>query len=302
MTLRIVQFGATGQAGRALLRRAAEQGVRVIALDRAQADFSEPEGLAAIAETAAAKADVVIIAAGWTDVDGAETAPETARRVNVDAPAAIAAACAAAGRPLIHISTDYVFDGAKAAAYVETDPARPLNVYGETKLAGERAVLAASPRNAVVRTAWLYDAEGRNFVRTMLALAETRDEVRVVDDQTGSPTVAGDLADALLAVAGVLAGGAEGGLYHYAGAGAATWRTFAEAIFAGAEPWLERRPRVVPVTSAAFGARAARPANSALDCAKFARAFGRAPRPWGEALPEVLAEWGAARQGARHGA
>src|SRR5579883_1475135 len=188
----------------------------------------------------------------------------------------------AGGAALIHYSTDYVFDGTKPGAYVEDDPVNPLGVYGRTKAAGERAVRAALERHVILRTSWVYAAHGRNFVRTMLRLADERGEVRVVADQHGAPTAAADIAAATLRIA---AQGGPWGTFHFANAGETTWHGFAAAIFALAG----KTPRLSAIATAEFPT-ATRPANSRLDCAKLAAAYGIVARPWQEALAPVVAE------------
>lgn len=258
-------------------------------LGREDLDLARPDDAAAAVE--AARPDVVVIAAAYTAVDRAESEEALAHVVNAEAPGAIARACAGTGAALVHVSTDYVFDGTKPDPYVEADPVAPVSAYGRTKAAGERAVLDSGAPTAVIRTSWVYSPWGANFVKTMLRLARERDELRVVADQQGRPTSAADLADAVLAVAERLAAGDEAvrGLLHYAGGGDATWANFAEAIVAGAEA---RGGRAVPVrriATAEFPTPAPRPANSRLDTAKI-NALGVASPPWRESLSRCLDE------------
>jgi len=281
--LRVLLFGATGQVASEVIRRAPGAGVDVTALDRAAADLGVPGAARRAIEAQAGSFDAVIIAAAYTGVDAAEDDEELALQVNGAAPGEIASVCAERAIPVFHISTDYVFDGAKDRPYEETDPVAPVGAYGRSKLAGEQAVAAACPQHVILRTAWVYAAHGRNFVRTMLRLGAERDALRVVDDQRGNPTAAGDIADALLAMVRAAAQGRGAwGTYHYVGAGETTWRGFADAIFDGAQPWLGRRPVVEPITTADFPTPAARPANSTLNCAKIQRDYGVTPRPWRE--------------------
>lgn len=234
--------------------------------------------------------DLVIDAAAWTAVDLAETQRDAAFRLNAEAPGEIARACAEAGAALIHISTDYVYDGTKAAPYVETDPTVPVNAYGATKLAGEKAVLAANSRSVVLRTAWVHSPWGKNFVLTMLRLARTHPILRVVDDQRGTPTSALDLAEACLAIAPRLAGAAAGepvwGLYHYAGRGTCSWADLAAETFALAG---RPMPEIERIPAEEYPTPARRPANSVLDCRKFEATFGIATVPWRDALARVVA-------------
>jgi len=290
MTLKILQFGTTGQVGRELMRQAPAQGVELIALSRAEADLADPE--AAARHVRAARPDLVILAAAYTAVDQAETEPGLAHEINGEAPAAIAAACAAEGAALVHFSTDYVFDGRKGAPYVETDATNPLNVYGASKLSGERMVLAASPRAAVLRTSWVVSAHGKNFVKTMLRLGREGQPLRVVDDQFGRPTAAADLAAFVLTQAPRLAAAKAGdpvfGLFHFANAGETTWRGFAQGaleLALGADA-----PRVDPIATADRPSPAQRPLRGVLDTGKLEATFGCAPRPWRDAVAEIVAE------------
>lgn len=276
----IALFGAEGQVGWALRRVAARRGIAVAAFGRAEADITDRTKIRAV--LAGARADAVVNAAAYTAVDKAESDAATAFAVNRDGARIVAEEAARAGVPLIHISTDYVFDGAKAGFYVETDPVAPINVYGRSKEAGEAAVRGAGGPAAIARTSWVYGVEGANFVKTMLRLGKERPLLRIVADQHGLPTFADDLAEALLAIAARFAPGT----FHVAGGGPpATWFAFAEAIFAatGGGPALER------TTTAAFGAPAPRPLNSVLDCAKAERAFGIGLPPWRDGLRRMLA-------------
>lgn len=238
--------------------------------------------------------DLVINAAAYTAVDRAEEDRAAAFRINAEAVGEIAEAAAAAGAALIHISTDYVFDGTKPAPYREDDPVGPVNVYGASKLAGERAALATNPRTVILRTAWVYAPWGRNFVTTMLRLGAERDRIRVVGDQTGCPTSAIDLARACLAIAPRLGGaGADAdfwGIHHFAGTGPpASWAAFATEVFRFAETLGQAAPAIEAIPSADYPAAAQRPANSALDCSKYARVFGAAPPEWRSSLARDIA-------------
>ncbi len=285
--LRILQFGRTGQLARAMLARAPYADVRLTALGRGQADLSVPGEAARAVERA--RADLVLIAAAHTAVDRAETEPRLARRVNAAAPGEIAAACAARGLPLVHISTDYVYSGAGDQPFKETDPIAPLGVYGMTKAEGEAAALAANPKTAILRTSWVFSPWGGNFVKTMLRLARDRDTVRVVADQTGRPTSAADLAGAILAMAPRLVFG-EGpyGVFHFANAGAVSWAGFAEGIFTAARARGLPAATVTPIATKDFPTPAKRPAWSVLDTSKIESAYGIAPRPWTAALDEAI--------------
>jgi dTDP-4-dehydrorhamnose reductase len=279
----ILVLGGTGQLGRELVRAAAARDIALQAVARTEADIADA---AAVASALARwKPDLVVNAAAYTNVDGAESHIAEARRANEAGPAVIAEGCAAVGAALIHISTDYVFDGSKHGAYVESDPVCPLSVYGKTKAAGEEAVRRAHKHHVILRTAWVYSEFGHNFLKTMLRLAQTRDELRVVADQHGSPTSARELAEAILHIAPRLA--AELGLsgtYHFSADGVTSWHGFAECIVAAAAPITGRQPRVTPITTADYPTPAKRPANSRLDCSLFAQTFGLEPRPWREAV------------------
>jgi dTDP-4-dehydrorhamnose reductase len=240
---------------------------------------------------AAQRPDLAINLAAYTAVDRAESEAEAAWAVNCTGAMHIAAGCADRGIPLVHLSTDYVFDGYKDGPYREDDPVNPLGVYGASKEAGERAVREALRRHIILRTSWVYGAFGQNFVKTMLRLGAERETLRVVADQHGCPTAAADIASALVALAQQVAAGEERwGTYHFAGAGATTWHGFAEAIFDLALPYRGRRPRVEPIATEQYPTPARRPRNSVLDCSKIADAFGIRPAPWRPALAAVIRE------------
>jgi dTDP-4-dehydrorhamnose reductase len=294
MSLKILQYGTSGQLGQELLRQAPAHDVEVVALSHAEADLSDPE--AAARQVGKIKPDLVILAAAYTAVDQAEREPGLAHEINGEAPAAIARACAAEGAALMHFSTDYVFDGSKATPWIEEDLTGPLSVYGASKLSGERMALAACPRSAILRTSWVVSAHGKNFVKTMLRIAREGQPLKVVDDQFGRPTAAADLAAFVLSAASRLATAPAGdpcfGVFHFANAGETTWRGFAEAVFEMALG--EAAPHVAPTTTAERPSPAQRPLRSTLDTGKLERVFGYQPRPWREPLAELLAELAAA--------
>jgi len=288
---RALIFGQTGQVATELARRAAGAGWTATTLDRYAADFDRPDTLGE--RVAASDADIVINAVAYTAVDQAEEDADAAHRVNAEAPARLADACAARDIPLIHISTDYVFSGDKAGAYVETDPTGPASVYGRTKLAGEQAIAGSGCRHAIVRTAWVYSAHGKNFVRTMLRVGADRDALKVVDDQIGCPTFAGDLADGLLAAARVMVDDRDaGGVFHLAGTGSTSWAGLADAVFDHAEPAWGRRPAIIRIPSEDYPVPAPRPRNSVLDSSRFAQAFGYTSPGWQDSLATVMTELG----------
>lgn len=282
--------GAEGQLGRELVRQAAARGWQAVTMGRADLDIT----MAADVEKrlCAVVPDVVINAAAYAQVDRAESDEKAAFAVNAQGPAHLARACRLVDRPLIHVSTDYVFDGGKRTAYLETDPIAPLGVYGRSKAAGEAAVTAGLHRHIIVRTAWLYGVDGTNFVKTMLEAGRRHATLRVVADQWGCPTSAADLASALLDIAVALKEGSvpdPWGIYHFCGRGRTTWHGFAEKIFELAGQRMELAvTQVAPITTDQWPTPTKRPAWSVLDCGKIARCFGIVPRPWELGLKEVL--------------
>ena len=286
----VMLVGADGQLGWEVARRAFVASMSCHACDVTELDITQRDAVLRAVERLAPA--VVVNAAAYTAVDKAESDPEAAFAVNRDGARHLAEACAAANVPLIHISTDYVFDGDKQTSYLESDPAVPLGVYGQSKLAGEEAVCQACPRHVILRTSWLYGVHGANFVKTMLRLGREREKLRVVDDQHGSPTFAGDLADAVLTLAGRVRSGdwPDGGFgtFHCAGQGATTWCGFAREIFAAAAPTLGRQPEIEAISTDNYPTAARRPLRSVLDCGLIARVHGIALRPWRPALAEVV--------------
>lgn len=281
----ILVTGGAGQLASAVGRHGRPD-VRVIG--RPEFDFDRPGTVAAALD--AHRPLLVVNAAAWTAVDAAEGETEAAFRANADGPAALAAWCAAHGVGLIHIGTDYVFDGAKGAPYLETDPTNPTGAYGRSKLAGEQAVLAAHPDAIILRTAWVYATSGKNFLLTMLNAARRTDRLRVVADQRGCPTNADDLADAVLAVADARAAGRGApGIYHAAGSGETTWHGFATAIFMEAARRGGPSPTIEPIATADWPTPAQRPADSRLDCGKLAATFGVRLPDWRPSLARAVA-------------
>ena len=275
----ILVFGKTGQVARELFARAHD--ARFVG--REDADLRYPETCAEVIRASAPEA--VINAAAYTAVDAAEEDEETARLVNAEAPGAMAAEAAEQGIPFVHISTDYVFPGTGESAQSPGDPTGPLGVYGRTKLAGEEAVRAAGGPHAILRTSWVFSAQGANFVKTMLRLSRTRDALNVVEDQIGGPTPAGSIAAACLTIAERLKTVPDlSGTYHFSGAPDTSWKGFAEAIFELAE----REVAVTGIPTSAYPTPAARPLNSRLDCASTQAAFGIVRPDWREALAQVI--------------
>ncbi|MGY1410367.1 MULTISPECIES: dTDP-4-dehydrorhamnose reductase [unclassified Luteimonas] len=292
--MRILLLGANGQVGRELRRSLAAGelvcGTRGGRLADGQAceaaDFDVPDSLPAL--VARIGPDIVVNAAAYTAVDRAESEREAAFRANAQAPAALAAACAARDALLVHYSTDYVFDGTGTRPYREDDPVAPINVYGESKLAGEQAIRASGARHMILRTAWVYADHGRNFMSTMLRLARERDELRVVADQIGTPTPAALIADV---TADILAKPfAVSGLWHLTAQGETSWHGFAEAIVERAHALgrIERRPSIVPIATADYPTPSRRPAYSRLDCSRLECDTGIRLPDWETALATVL--------------
>lgn len=296
--MRILLLGGNGQVGRALRRTLPALGELVVATrDGADADvvadFDAPQALPGLVARIAP--DVVVNAAAHTAVDRAEAEPEAAFRANAEAPAALARGCAVTGALLVQYSTDYVFDGRGVRPYREDDATAPLGVYGASKLAGEAAIRASGARHAILRTAWVYAAHGRNFLHTMLRLAAEREELRVVADQIGTPTPAAWIAEATAHI--LRRGLAASGTWHLVAAGQTSWHGFAEAIMdeALAAGLLARRPRVLPIATADYPTPARRPAYSVLDTTKAQREFGLAPPAWRAGLRATLRELAKAR-------
>ncbi|WP_295936686.1 dTDP-4-dehydrorhamnose reductase [uncultured Xanthomonas sp.] len=302
----VLVFGGNGQVGQELLRALAGQGP-VVATTRSgqlpggsaceRADFDQPQTLGELLDRL--RPTAVVNAAAYTAVDRAEQDAEAAHRANAESPAAIATWCAAHGVPLVHYSTDYVFDGQGTQPYQEDAPTAPLGVYGATKLAGEEAIRASGAQHLIFRTAWVYAAHGHNFLRTMLRVGADRDELKVVADQVGTPTPAALIADV---TARVLAQRATlpSGTWHLTATGETTWHGFAEAIFAEAVAagLLTRAPRVLPITTAEYPTPAKRPAYSRLDVSRLQCDFALELPQWRDGLRQVIGELAAAASAA----
>ncbi|MBN8808840.1 MAG: dTDP-4-dehydrorhamnose reductase [Sphingomonas sp.] len=286
----ILVTGGGGQLGSELQRANWPAGWRVVAIDVADLDMRDTAAIAAkVTERPWA---AIINGAAYTAVDQAESDQVTAWAINALAPAAFAAACATADIPLIQVSTDYVFAGDKVGAYEPGDAVGPIGVYGASKLGGEFAVRTSGARHVVVRTAWVISAHGRNFVKTMLALAADRDQLRVVADQHGSPTAAADLADTLMRIAVRLVEDKDAptGTFHFSNAGATDWAAFATEIFRQSTARGGPSATVEPIPSAAYPTPARRPANSLLSHDAIGQAYGITPRAWQDALGDILDE------------
>ncbi|KAF0193029.1 MAG: dTDP-4-dehydrorhamnose reductase [Gammaproteobacteria bacterium] len=281
--------GCGGQVGTELLRRARAHGIDVIGLSHQELDITRSDQVDAALSRL--PVTVVVNAAAYTAVDRAEHDKAAAFAVNRDGPANLAQFCTGQGIPLIHISTDYVFDGNKPGPYTENDPVAPLGVYGASKAAGEQAVRELAPKHVILRTAWVYSAHGHNFVKTMLRLGRERDEIGVVADQVGCPTAAGEIAVAIITVIKAMqAGGDPWGTYHFCAAGQASWYQFACRIFEIASRYRPYPVTVKPIPGTAYPTPVRRPANSVLDCSRIEETFDLDRRPWPGPLADVLGE------------
>lgn len=283
----ILLFGAGGQVGSELAAVARARGVSLRGVTRESADITSPGDVEAL--VADAKPRLIVNAAAYTAVDRAEQEPDMANAINATGAGNVARAAAAANVPVVHMSTDYVFDGSKTGPYVEDDALAPLGVYGRSKAVGEAQVRAACSNAVILRTAWVYGPYGNNFLKTMLRLAANRDRLRVVADQHGCPTSTADIAEAILAVdRAMIAGETARGVFHFAGDGITTWHAFAEAIVDYQAQWTHKRPPLDAITTADYPTPARRPANSALDSTLFARRFGYRAKPWPERMRETI--------------
>lgn len=285
--MKILVTGREGQVALSLAERLARHDL--VFASRPDLDLADPVSIERT--VASVRPDLVISAAAYTAVDEAENEPELAMAVNGDGPGVLARAAARIDARVIHLSTDYVFDGSLDRPWRESDPVAPLGVYGATKLAGEEAVAASGATHAILRTAWVYSPFGNNFVRTMLRLAEARDELNVVEDQVGCPTSALDIADAIGAVIEEWQTGvrpAAQGLFHLVGTGEASWAEFARAIFALSQVRGGPTCKVTGIPTSGYPTPAARPANSRLDCTRFAEAFGYRAPDWRKSLEHVI--------------
>jgi dTDP-4-dehydrorhamnose reductase len=290
MTVLII--GATGQLGTELCSRSKAHAHNIVAVNHNELDITNETSIKAF--VAHVKPTVIINAAAYTAVDRAETDSATAFSVNRDGPLYLARACAKANIPLLHISTDYVFDGKKPTPYLETDIPNPLCVYGQSKLEGEVAVATALDKHITLRLAWVFSATGNNFVRTILRLAKERDELSIVADQTGAPTWAGDIAEVLLEIVDRIRQGKAitWGLYHYSGSPVTTWHAFAETICERAIELgiLEKKPFIKPISTSEYPTAAKRPQHSVLACAHIKKELLISQTDWREGLRKVLTQ------------
>lgn len=289
--MRIAVTGRTGQVVQSLLARAGAAGVTVIPVGRPELDLAQPDGVRQA--LANAQPDCIVNAAAYTAVDKAETEPDLAMRINGEGAGAVAATAAALGVPLIQISTDYVFDGMAPRPWRESHATAPLSAYGRSKLAGEDAVMASGADWAILRTAWVYSPYGANFVKTMLRLAESRDEIGVVSDQLGSPTSALDLADTIIEMAKALVARPKDaslrGVFHAAGTGEASWADLAEAVFAASAALGGPSASVRRIATIDYPTPARRPSNSRLDCSLLAARHGLRLPPWQDSVKTCVA-------------
>jgi dTDP-4-dehydrorhamnose reductase len=283
----ILVFGAEGQLGREVMALAKVRDIEVVGCNREQADITDFSAVEAAIFSV--KPRIVLNAAAYTAVDRAETEQGAAYAANVVGAELVARAAAAKRLPVIHISTDYVFDGTKMGAYVEADPIAPLGVYGATKAEGEARVREQNPRHFILRTAWVYGRYGANFLKTILRLSREREELRIVADQYGCPTATQDLAEAIFAIDRMWTeGGSATGTYHFAGTGVTTWHGFASLIVEAQAQAIGRRPKVTPISTADYPTPARRPANSELDSHLFGAVFGYRARAWQKRTQETV--------------
>ncbi|MDY5847695.1 MULTISPECIES: dTDP-4-dehydrorhamnose reductase [Actinobacillus] len=282
--------GAKGQVGHCLTQQLTGK-AEILAVDRDELDITDQSAVKKIVETF--KPDVIINAAAHTAVDRAESEVELSEAINVKGPQYLAEAANEIGAIILHISTDYVFEGTGSGEYKEEDQTNPQGVYGRTKLEGEIAVQQANPRSIILRTAWVFGEHGHNFVKTMLRLAKDRDSLGIVGDQFGGPTYAGDIAKALIEIANQILAGKENafGVYHFTGKPYVSWYEFANAIFVEAESQklLEKQPHLKAITTAEYPTPAKRPANSRLDLTKIKQTFNIEPSDWQKALKNIKA-------------
>lgn len=290
MSIRILIAGANGQVGTSLQSYLSNSPHLSIPLNRQELDITKAS--AVLASVSHLKPDVIVNTAAYTAVDKAESDVEYARMVNTEGAKNLAAAASSIGIPIIHLSTDYVFDGEKRTPYSEDDEPSPQSVYGATKLAGEQAVVEGNKKHIILRTSWVFGEHGNNFVKTMLRLGTTRSSLNVVDDQHGAPTYAGDIAAAIVSIAEQICtqDKTTWGTYHYSGFPYVTWCGFAKTIFSNAQKnglIAAHRPQIVPIKTDAYPTIAKRPADSCLNCEKIKAVFGIEPSNWAGAIADL---------------
>ena len=288
--MKVLITGCNGQVGHCLTKRLTKQ-AEVLALDYEGLDITDYD--AVLNTVAAFQPNYIINAAAHTAVDRAEQEVELSFAINRDGPSYLAKAAKECGAVMLHISTDYVFDGMGDKPYQESDSTEPQGIYGQSKLAGEQAVAESCPEHLILRTAWVFGEHGNNFVKTMLRLAQCRDELSIVGDQFGGPTYAGDIADALITMVQYLEQGkqAKWGVYHFSGMPYASWFDFARAIFQAAERYdvHAKHPKISAIPTSDYPTPAKRPVNSRLDCSKIEHQFGIKPSDWNAALNNIQA-------------
>jgi len=287
--VKVLVTGCNGQAGRELCKKSTERGLEIISLDLPDFDITDMKAVDEIISQSSVFA--VINAAAYTAVDKAESEPDIAFNVNQKGPANLATSCRKQGIPLIHISTDYVFDGSKTDAYIETDPVSPVGVYGKSKAAGEGEVRNILADHIILRTAWLCSEHGNNFVKTMVRLGQERDEIGVVADQYGCPTFAFDIAEAILDIVSQITkkNDIPWGTYHYCGKGVTTWYEFAKKTLEQAGEYTSLKVKnIVPLTTKEYPTPAKRPVNSALDCTRIQNSFNVFPKQWQDSLSDLV--------------
>ncbi len=287
--MKILITGSEGQLGWELSRLGREKKWDLLETDLPELDITD---ISSIEKSIYAfRPELIINAAAYTNVDQSESESELSFSINRDGPSNLAHACKKEAIPLIHISTDYVFDGLKGSAYLETEPVTPLGVYGKSKEAGEKEIRIILPEHIIIRTSWLYGAHGLNFVKTMLRIGKEQDILRVVSDQYGSPTCAEDLAQAIIQIAIQIKANNNHlwGTYHYCNQGIISWHEFAENIFQIAQKYdTYKVSKVIPISTEEYPTAASRPAFSALDCSKIANKFNIKSLPWQESLEQTI--------------
>lgn len=284
----ILVFGARGQVGREIVSLASARGLPVVGLSRVEADITNETTVRVALEVH--RPSVVVNGAAYTSIDRGEREADLATAANVTGPAVLASVCASTSVPLIHLSCDYVFNGAKKSAYVESDRVAPISVYGRSKAEGEAKMRELLPRHVIIRSSWIYGPHGQNFLRNVLKLAAERDELRMVGDQFGCPTATIDIAEAVLAVARKLATEAKvSGIFHFAGTGATSRFGFASEIVRRQAVFTERTPKLTEIKMAEYPVAAKRPLNCELDSSRFRAAFGYSAAPWQDRIAEVVA-------------
>jgi len=287
--MRMLITGANGQLGRELVRQGRALNIALHAFKRQELDITQPNQVNTI--VAKASPSLVVNAAGYTNVDKAEAEADLAFEVNKIAPAYLARCCADRNIALLHISSDYVFDGIKGKPYHETDPIAPLGIYGQSKAQGEVAIRSVLKNHIILRTSWLYGVYRHNFVKTMLGLGTQKKTIPVVADQFGSPTSAADLAAAVLSIAAKIGSAADPdwGTYHYCGNGVTSWHGFAKEVLQLASSYVPLQTKhIEAITTAEYPTPAKRPPYSALDCSRIKKVFGITPKPWQQSLKRTI--------------